>query len=480
MVSVGAAVLGVVIAFLASPLMPIGLARVAEPYPGFSFDALVLGMGSAAAIVATGAIAAVSVWRTTAGRYAALEAAERRARPSFVAEKLSRAGLPPTLPTGARMALESGRGRTAVPARATIIGAALAVAAVTASLTVAASFQHLFDSPPLYGWNWDAALGNPYGGDVSKRILPKLEGNPLVAGYSGGNILASVELSHSQESFDESTFGIDQIEGHVHPPVTEGRWPTGKREIALGTKTLQRLHADLGDTIQVAVGSETLSGVRIVGRAVFIDLGSGGLGRGAGMSLQGLRVLVPDVQENIFMLDLAPGATSGELSKSLGDVSDTYTLLVIGRTVEGDEVSSFLRDLRPVKRFPLLLAALLALAAVATIAHTLVTSIRRRRRDLAILKTLGFVRGQVSASVAWQATTLAVVSLLLGVPLGVIARRWAWTAFADQLGIVPAPAIPVIAVLLVVPATLVVANLVAALPGRIGGRIRPAAVLRTE
>jgi ABC-type lipoprotein release transport system permease subunit len=30
------------------------------------------------------------------------------------------------------------------------------------------------------------------------------------------------------------------------------------------------------------------------------------------------------------------------------------------------------------------------------VTHALVTSVRRRRRDLAILKTLGFVRSQVS------------------------------------------------------------------------------------
>ena len=45
--------------------------------------------------------------------------------------------------------------------------------------------------------------------------------------------------------------------------------------------------------------------------------------------------------------------------------------------------------------------------AVAALGHTLVSSIRRRRRDLATLKTLGFTRGQVSATVAWQATTFA-------------------------------------------------------------------------
>jgi predicted lysophospholipase L1 biosynthesis ABC-type transport system permease subunit len=110
----------------------------------------------------------------------------------------------------------------------------------------------------------------------------------------------------------------------------------------------------------------------------------------------------------------------------------------------------------------------------------LVTSIRRRRRDLAILKTLGFQRGQLTSAVAWQATTLSILALLIGLPVGVATGRWIWTGFADQLGILPSPAIPVAALLLTIPATLVLANLIAFLPGRAAGRVQAATVLRTE
>ena len=63
---------------------------------------------------------------------------------------------------------------------------------------------------------------------------------------------------------------------------------------------------------------------------------------------------------------------------------------------------------------------------------------------------------------------------------GVAAGRRMWTAFANTLGILPSPAIPVLAVLVTVPATLLLANLIAYLPGRAGGRVRAATVLRTE
>jgi ABC-type lipoprotein release transport system permease subunit len=165
--------------------------------------------------------------------------------------------------------------------------------------------------------------------------------------------------------------------------------------------------------------------MRVVGRAVPPDIGFGpGLGEGAAMTLQTLRQFVPDVQMN--------------------------------------------------------LASILAVAALGTLAHTLVTSIRRRRRDLAILKTLGFVKGQVSAAVAWQATTLVAVALLVGLPLGVAAGRRGWRLFADQLGIIAEPAVPVVPTLLAIPVAVLVANLIAVVPGRLAGRTRPALLLRTE
>ncbi len=133
-----------------------------------------------------------------------------------------------------------------------------------------------------------------------------------------------------------------------------------------------------------------------------------------------------------------------------------------------------------VRTTPLVLAGVLALLAIATVTHALVTAVRRRRRDLALLKTLGFTRRQVMGSVAWQASTFAFLALVIGVPVGVIVGRWAWTALADDLGTVAEPIVPVLAVVLAVPVVLLIANAVAYVPGRIAARLRPATVLRSE
>lgn len=110
---------------------------------------------------------------------------------------------------------------------------------------------------------------------------------------------------------------------------------------------------------------------------------------------------------------------------------------------------------------------------------TLVASVRRRH-DLALLKTLGFTQRQLAAAVAWQATVAAVIGVVIGVPAGVALGRWLWVLFARQIYAVPDPAVPVLLVALVVIGTLVLANLVAALPGRSAARTPMALLLRAE
>jgi ABC-type lipoprotein release transport system permease subunit len=133
-----------------------------------------------------------------------------------------------------------------------------------------------------------------------------------------------------------------------------------------------------------------------------------------------------------------------------------------------------------IQALPFVLAGILGVLGVATMTHLLASAVRRRRRDLAILKTLGFSRGQITAAVLWQSALLAAVALLIGVPLGVGVGRWLWTFFATQLGVLVEPRVPVPAVLLVIPAAIVLAGIVAAVPARVASLVKPALVLRTE
>jgi hypothetical protein len=182
-VGVCGALLAVTVAVLASPLTPIGLARQAEIDPGLAVDVPVLAVGAVVLLILVMARASAAAWWITRSSGRDAVPAELK-RSSGFAARAARAGAPPSAVTGIRMAFESWPPQAAASARLGMLGGAVAVAAVVASLTFAAGLEGLVGSPPLQGWNWDVAVGNP--NDVAD-IRPKsalLAGNPNVSGYS--------------------------------------------------------------------------------------------------------------------------------------------------------------------------------------------------------------------------------------------------------------------------------------------------------
>jgi ABC-type antimicrobial peptide transport system permease subunit len=129
---------------------------------------------------------------------------------------------------------------------------------------------------------------------------------------------------------------------------------------------------------------------------------------------------------------------------------------------------------------PAILGAGLAAGAVIGLGLTLVASVRRRRRDMALFKTLGFTKRQLAAVIAWQASAVVAIGTIVGVPLGIVLGRGLWDLFAHEINAVPAPSVPVLTIVLIAIGGLVFANLVAAIPGRIAARTPTALLLRAE
>jgi ABC-type lipoprotein release transport system permease subunit len=114
------------------------------------------------------------------------------------------------------------------------------------------------------------------------------------------------------------------------------------------------------------------------------------------------------------------------------------------------------------------------------VGHASVTAVRRRRRELAQLKTIGFGRRQVSATVAWQATTLAFVGLAVGIPSGLLLGRFVWQRVADDLGVETVSTISGLGLIATIVGALALVNLIAFVPARSAARTRPAVALRSE
>jgi FtsX-like permease family len=377
---------------------------------------------------------------------------------------------------GVRMALEPGRGRTAIPVRSTIFGAILSVAALTASLVFATSLHHLLVTPRLSGYTWDVFVSVE---QQHARAGAALRADPKLAGYTRGGF---ANLRIGGESLMALTLSGS---GPVRPVIIQGSAPAADDEIALGASTMRAAHVAIGQMVEVVVDQADRPPkpvrMRVVGTVVVPPnpFAASRLGDGAAIGVPGLVRLDPRVAGQVgswpFLVRFAPGVDrDAGLAAVARDLKGSNPFIVAA------ERPASITSLTRIADVPLLLSGLLALLAVGTLAHTLVSATRRRRRDLAILKALGFARGQVRGTLAWQATTLATVALLVGLPTGVAAGRWGWRLFAGQLGVLPDPVVPVLAVLIAVPSALFLVNVVAALPGRIAARTQPALVLRSE
>ena len=477
------AALAVVVAIAASPSMPIGKVRAVEVARGFDADWTVLGFGALLLVALLGTVVGFTAWRASPHR-----GADDRpgARPSKLVTAAQGAGLSPAGVAGVRLAMEPGHGRTAVPVRSVMLGVGIAVLALVAATTFGSSLNALVDRPHLFGWAWDATLvdSSGYGNarlDVAHKVLDR---DPGVDAWAG------------------AFFGTDELDGtnvpllgvtpgaSVHPPILEGRSVESAHELVLGSETLRKLGKEIGDTVTIGdgaakqtlriVGTATLPTIGIV-HGAYTSLGVGAMvdttlvpGYARAATTSG--VVGPNVIFVRFREDADHAATLGRLRRASPPIADTTgDIVVLGAQRPAEIVNA-----SDIGSSPLILAGTLVFASLASLALTLGSSVRRRRHDLALLKTLGFTRRQLAATVRWQASVTVAAGLLVGVPLGVIAGRWLWEVFARQLDVVPDPSTPFLLVLVISVLALLVGILAAAIPARVARRVRPARILRTE
>jgi putative ABC transport system permease protein len=496
-VTLAGGIIAIAFAVATSPLMPIGPARLAEPHPGVEINLAILGAGFAVIALLPIALLAGAAWRTAKAAGGPLGFAEsaQPARRSRIGRTLTRTGSV-TGGVGVAMAFEPGHGRTAVPVRSALAGSVIAVAALTAAAVFGTSLVALVSTPHDYGQNWNAQLDGEFGGVPGALGARVIAAEPAVTGYASGNYGQLVIGGQIVPAI-----GLDQPPGGGYLTMLAGRAPAGPDEIALGEQTLHAVHAQLGQTIPVGV-EQMAAGIpavhrdmRVVGVVVLPAFGRGtftptGLGTGAVTTASLLSVLsVPNATTlchtkatcyNFFLLRYRPGSDVSAAAATL-TASITRASCPPGScAVVSDQRPNDIKDYASIRDTPLVLAAVLIVFALGTLVHVLFTGVRRRRRDLALLKTLGFARSQVLGVVAWEATAFAVVALLVGLPLGILAGRWAWAYFADAAGVPTGATVPLTGVLLAIPVTLVLANLIAAWPGWTAARLRPAAVLRAE
>ncbi len=475
----------VLVATALSPIAPLGEARIAETSTGVSLDALVLSLGALATVLV---VVALGTWPTV--RVARVFLPDDRgasSRRSAVVAALTRTGVPPSAVVGVHNALQRRSGRAGVPVGSALVGTVLAVTALTGTAVFGASLSHLTATPSLYGAPFQLNFTDPgEGARPPAGLLTSLRHDSAVTAITRG---LATEVFVDKVSV--GAIAANAVRGRLLFSTVAGHLPSGEGQIGLGGTTMRQVGARLGSVVQVTVslpsGVRRTAAFRVVSQVSFPVLsGVVSLGNGAVFTIAGYEsaACTGDPEELACQNAVIEDANGGGLLASF--VSGPRGQAAINRYLDTYQSVAALHvtptslvNFGEAVNFPLIFGVMLALFGAATLAHLLAVSVARRRREVGLLKVLGFVNHQVASAVGWQATTLALAGAIAGVPLGVLVGRVTWDAFADNLGVVPVSVIPISLICVLVAGAVVAANLIAVAPALVATRSKPGELLRT-
>ena len=246
---------------------------------------------------------------------------------------------------------------------------------------------------------------------------------------------------------------------------------------------MSTLHAHLGQRLDVELPGGAAARLRVVGKtvvppsaaAVIGTTNAQGFGEGAVLTYAALSKLARAA---------APPPTAF-IALRRGEHAHTVARRLQRELGPGVAPVAFQRpndlfNFGRIRNLPLLFATIVALLGIATLVHILLSTVRRRGREIGVLKMLGMNQGDVRSVIAWQSAALTIAALVFGVPLGIAAGRTGWRIFADEQGVLAEPHIPVLAITVVIAGALITAALVAIAPGGRAARLSTATALHEE
>ena len=421
----------------AAGLDPLGAVHDVEPSPGWSPNVALVSTGSAAVLAVVWVLALLSAWR--AGRSSSASTVRPPSTPGVVAARSwSLAG----------WALLRAQG---VSLRSSMVGVVIGVAGATAALSFDATLDRLAGEPARYGWQADFSII-----DVTDEGLAQLQADDRV--------VAVAHVEAAPVPLDGAVVearSVTDVVGRTGWTMFEGRMPAADDEVALGPAVAERLDVDLGDDVD---------GLRVVGIGIGpIDAGDV-LGEQAVVSravLEERGVAQPFAEA---WVTVAGGADEEA-------VTDEYAGSF---EVTRDDPPRSVADLIQLGALPQLLAAFLLAVAALALAHTLVATTGRRRRDIAVLRAVGFTPRQAGAAVTAAGAVVVAGAIAVGVPAGLGVGRLVWWFAASGVGVdadLAEPWLPLGALLL---GAVVAVVALAAVPARRATTVLPALALRAE
>jgi ABC-type lipoprotein release transport system permease subunit len=457
-------------AVLASRWLPMGFAATLEPDPGIRVDAAVLGPGLVLlALVLAGALA-VTAWLVTAPSEGPSVPGSRGIA-AWVRRHAS-----PAVGIGATLALRPGRGRDRLSVRPALLGAVVGVLGVVAATSMDGALRDTLDHPERAGAAWDA-FAAPGQEDAYTAHGFSTSFNEAVTGVDALSDVAQVDRQPLPVNgvTGVPAFAVRPVPGgstRIELVTLSGRDPQ-PGEVVIGPETARSLDVGVGDVIHVG---EPDAELEVVGTALFPSDVHAEFDEGMWLAPEDFDALVSagEQPDRSLVVRFSRGQEDAGMAALEAAVSPFDGF---GGPVE---LPPELNNLRQVLPLPKLLAVFLAVLALAALLHVLASTTKARAGEFAVLRALGFTRRSTRLIVNVQATAVFLIGLVLGAPLGVAAGRLAWSAVAERVPLQVSNPLAIVALALLIPVTLLLAQAVALFPARRVARLRTAEVLRTE
>ena len=433
-------VLAAALAYGFSGLFPTGFVHRLEPDPGLRFEPAVLLIGPV--LLAVGLVAWVGAVLLIGARR------PRRPRRASLADtvglRLGRA----KVAMGLRFAFAR-HGRDAGTISTPVAGVIVLLAALVAAGTFAASLDDLIDDPARQGDTFDFTTGQG-GGPVADDIVDALDADPDITALT---LLGNVPVGVGDATLELT--GFRPVRGEFEIRVLSGDRPSALGDVALGRKAAADLGVEVDD--ELTVSSEgTDHQLRVTGLAVVPGVEGGeGIGEGGMVTAETFETLDPDADFgfSVTAMSLRDGArteaTAVRLSEEIG--------IAVGPVTD----SSVIVNLDRIRSAPRVIAALLAALTLISLANLMLITIRRRGREVAVLRSLGADRRWVAGVGHWHALAFVVAVVVVAVPVGVVVGRLVFRLLSASVGTSDDSVVPVVGVLVGVGVLLVVADVVA-------------------
>lgn len=335
--------------------------------------------------------------------------------------------------------------------------------------------------------------------DVMAAFYPDSQGlaadrEALVASPSVTGVTTVEFVTLEVDGAATAAIAVSAQKGGIDLRIAEGRLAVGDDELLATAAFLRRLHRDIGDTVEVSGDGGTRQ-FRVVGSTVLPLLSPSGVpGEQVALTAGGrerLGVQPEGYGIGVQLRDTRPVRALGREQGTL-DACDTERILpLLGidglAPQDGVEVGlcapySDIRvaNIEELGGLPAGVIGSFAVFAGAGLAYVLTSTFRRSRRDVAVLRVLGFSRRQSITAVLVQAGTVGLVGSVLALPFGVAVGRAAWRGVARGAGVAVVPEVPLTGTLGLILGA-VVAALLLGVPFAAGSVTRPPSMwLRAE